>query len=322
MSQELLPAYLIVGADEVKRDSAVKKLKARLESTGMADFNLDERDMSKVEDVESVISSLNTYPLGSDFRLVILTECDRLAKSVSEPLVEYLAAPCETTVCLIIAKTLAKNTRLYKAVAKIGTKAVIDCSTKKRWEVPKVVVSMAQKRGLTIDHAAAEELVSRAGESTRMLDNELGRIAEQRGVTHITLADVEATVARTAEVQPWDLLNAVSARDVRKTLELFELMPEKNYVWLFTLLVGRVRELICAKALDARGQGSSLAQSLGMQSWQVKNHLAWARKFTMDELTSALRDAVQVECAVKGSRDTKTALTTWILKIAVPEARR
>ncbi len=315
MAQGLLPAYLIVGTDEVKRDSAVKKLKGRLESSGMADFNFDQHDMTKVEDIEQVISSLNTYPLGSEFRLVILEGCDRLAKGLSEPLVDYLAAPCDTTVCLVIANSLAKNTRLYKAIAKIDAKAIIDCSVKKRWEVPKVVMAMAKKRGLSIDSDAAEELVSRAGENTRMLDNELARIAEQRSTTHIRLVDVEETVVRTAEVQPWDLLNAVSARDVQKSFQLFELMPEKNYVWLFTLLCGRVRELICAKALDARGQGSVLAHELGMQSWQVKNHLFWARRFSMDELVGVLKDAVEVERAVKGSRDTKTALSLWIAKI-------
>ncbi len=315
MAQGLLPAYLIVGTDEVKRDSAVKKLKGRLESSGMADFNFDQHDMTKVEDIEQVISSLNTYPLGSEFRLVILEGCDRLAKGLSEPLVDYLAAPCDTTVCLVIANSLAKNTRLFKAIAKIDAKAIIDCSVKKRWEVPKVVMAMAKKRGLSIDSDAAEELVSRAGENTRMLDNELARIAEQRSTTHIRLVDVEETVVRTAEVQPWDLLNAVSARDVQKSFQLFELMPEKNYVWLFTLLCGRVRELICAKALDARGQGSVLAHELGMQSWQVKNHLFWARRFSMDELVGVLKDAVEVERAVKGSRDTKTALSLWIAKI-------
>ena len=39
----LLPAYLIVGTDGVKRDHAVSRMKARLEKTGMVEFNLDER---------------------------------------------------------------------------------------------------------------------------------------------------------------------------------------------------------------------------------------------------------------------------------------
>ena len=123
----LLPAYLIVGTDGVKRDHAVSRMKARLEKAGMVEFNLDERDMTKDPDIESIIGSLNTFPMGSEFRLVILDGCSKLAKAISEPLVEYLASPSPTTVCLIIADSLAKNTRLYKAIAKIDKKAVIDC---------------------------------------------------------------------------------------------------------------------------------------------------------------------------------------------------
>lgn len=146
----LLPAYLIVGTDGVKRDHAVSRMKARLEKTGMVEFNLDERDMTKDPDIESIIGSLNTFPMGSEFRLVILDGCSKLAKAISEPLVEYLASPSPTTVCLIIADSLAKNTRLYKAIAKIDKKAVIDCSSTKRWELPRRVQQMATQHGKSI----------------------------------------------------------------------------------------------------------------------------------------------------------------------------
>ena len=62
---------------------------------------------------------------------------------------------------------------------------------------------------------------------------------------------------------------------MRRSLELFNLLPAKSYVWTYTLLCGRIRELIVAKALDARGQGRELAATLKLQSWQVKNHLTW-----------------------------------------------
>ena len=152
----LLPAYLIVGTDGVKRDHAVSRMKARLEKSGMVEFNLDERDMTKGPDIESIIGSLNTFPMGSEFRLVILDGCSKLAKAVSEPLVGYLASPSPTTVCLIIADSLAKNTRLYKAIAKIDKKAIVDCSGTKRWELPRRVQQMATQRGKSISTAAAD----------------------------------------------------------------------------------------------------------------------------------------------------------------------
>ncbi|MDY2777587.1 MAG: DNA polymerase III subunit delta [Collinsella sp.] len=313
--QELFPAYLIVGADEFKRSNAVARMRARLEESGMADFNLDERDMTRDPQIDDIIASLNTLPMGSDFRLVILDGCDKLPKTVSEPLVSYLSDPSPTTVCLLVAEKLAKNTRLYKAVAALGPKTIVDCTPKKAWELPKQVVSMARNHGMQIDMAAAEELVSRAGENTRLLDNELRKLSQMVEGQVIRLEDVERHVVRTAEVKPWDLLDAVSARDMPRALELLSLQPDRSEIRLFALLVGRIRELIVAKSLDARGAASSLASTLGVQGWQVKNHVRWARKFKMSELLHALETAVDTEEALKGSRDSALALRLWIISI-------
>ena len=102
---------------------------------------------------------------------------------------------------------------------------------------------------------------------------------------------------------------------MRRSLELFGLLPAKSYVWTYTLLCGRIRELIVAKALDSRGQGRELAATLKLQAWQVKNHLTWARRFSMAELVAALEGAVDVELALKGSADSETALLLWITNI-------
>lgn len=309
----LLPGYLIVGADELKSSRSVERMRARLEKTGMADFNIDERDLSKDPQIDDVIASLNTFPMGTDFRLVILRGCDKLPKNVSEPLVEYFGNPSPTTVCLVIATSLAKNTRLYKSIAKLGAKSVIDCAPKKAWEMPPQVVKMAQAHGKRMSIDAAEMLVARAGESTRMLDNELKKLAAMVEGPELTCADVERHVSRTAEVKPWEFLNAVAARDMRSALELLKLQPDKSEVRLWSLLVTRIRELIIAKALDARGQGGQLAATLGVQGWQVKNHLSWSRRWRMEELLDALSAAVDTELALKGSRDSELAMRLWII---------
>lgn len=312
---DLLPGYLVVGSDELKSSHTVDRMKARLEKSGMAEFNLDERDMVKDPQIDDIIASLNTFPMGSEFRLVILRNCDKLAKNLSEPLVEYFANPSPTTVCLVMATSLAKNTRLYKAIAKLGPKAVISCAPMKAWELPPQVAKMAQAYGKSMGIPAAEALVARAGENRRMLDNELKKLAAMITGPEIALSDVERHVMRTAEVKPWELLNAVAARDLARSLELLRLQPVKSEVRLWSLLVTRLRELIIAKSLDARGQGGQLASTLGVQSWQVKNHLSWARRWKMGELIDALSSAVEVELALKGSRDGELALRMWIIEM-------
>ena len=313
--QGLLPGYLIVGSDELKSSRAVERMRARLGKSGMVEFNLDERDMTKDPQVDDIVASLNTFPMGAEFRLVILTNCDKLPKAMSEPLVEYFANPSPTTVCLVVATTLAKNTRLYKAIKKLGDKAIIDCAPKKTWEMPPQVVKMAAAHGKAMGLPAAEALVARSGENTRMLDNELKKLASMVTGSEITLADIERHVMRTAEVKPWEFLNAVAARDLVRSLELLKLQPAKSEVRLWSLLVTRLRELSIAKSLDTRGQGSQLATTLGVQGWQVKNHLSWARRWRMDELLEALSQAIEVELALKGSRDSELALRMWVISM-------
>lgn len=319
---DLLPAYLIVGADELKRDAAVRRLRSRVPAD-MADFNLDELDGASLEEPGQLISSAQTMPFCADFRLVIVNGAGELAKPVSEAVVSYLADPNPQCVLCLVAEKLAKNTRLYKAIAKVGPRSVIDCAPLKRWELPPYVVKLAQKRGLSMDNAAAQELVERVGESTVALDNQIATLAQLVGdAGRITLADVEANVAQIAEVSPWAFADAVCERNAPRAMEMLNLMKAPSLVFLHSVLVGRLRELICAKSLDARGAASGLARELGRQSWQVKNHVRWSRAFGEEELVELLGQAAVCERALKGSQDSEAAFARFVLAVASPNAAR
>lgn len=319
---DLLPAYLIVGADELKRDAAVRRLRSHVPAD-MADFNLDELDGASLEEPGQLISSAQTMPFCADFRLVIVNGAGQLAKPVSEAVVSYLADPNPQCILCLAAEKLAKNTRLYKAVAKVGPHSVIDCAPLKRWELPPYVVKLAQKRGLSMDNAAAQELVERVGESTVALDNQIATLAQLVGdAGRITLADVEANVAQIAEVSPWAFADAVCERNAPRAMEMLNFMKAPSLVFLHSVLVGRLRELICAKSLDARGAASGLARELGRQSWQVKNHVRWSRAFGEEELVELLGQAAVCERALKGSQDSEAAFARFVLAMASPNAAR
>ena len=311
----LLPAYLIVGADDLKRRQATTRLKGRLDQSFSA-FNLDEHVAASDLEAQDIISSLNTLPLGDAFRRVMIERADKLPKPVSEAIIVYLKDPNPACVLCLVAESLPKNTRIYKAVAKVGNKAIVDCTPKKRWELPPLVVRMARAYGVTMDQNAATELVSRVGESTTMLDTQLKVLSEYcRDAGVITVADVERHVVRTAEVKPWDFLDAVSQRDAAKALTLYRLMQNPSQVALCSLLTGRLRELICAKALDARGQGSALASELGKQAWQVKNHLGWSRRFAAGALERGLIACAQCERALKSGSDPDVTFTELVVTV-------
>ena len=310
----LLPAYLIVGPDELKRKQAVARLRARVDGP-LAAFNLEELVANGDMDPVEVLASLNTLPMGGDRRVVVIEAAEKLPKAVSEAIVDYLSSPNESCTLALVAGTLAKSTRLYKAVAGVGPRSVVDCSAKKGRDLPPYVQKLAQAHGVSITADAARELVARVGESTTMLDTQLGSLAALLGGSGtISPEFVEANVARVAEVKPWEFLDVLSARDVRRALSLHRLL-DGSALGLLSLVTGRLRELVCARSLSARGDGATVARELGKQDWQVKNHARWARRFADGELEALLGACAEAERDLKSGADEQGTMVRLITRL-------
>ena len=311
----LLPVYLICGEDALKRDTVMKRLRARLSALGDLSFNSDEFSGETATGAD-IVSACNTVPFASPVRLVEVRAADKLKKADSEGLVAYLDSPAETTVLALIAEKLAKNTRLYKAVAKHGKTAVIDCAPLKRFELPKAVRAMAVGHGVTLTEGAAVKLVDLVGEDTVRLDSELKKIAlAHRGTDAVNEHEIVAMVSRAAEVKPWEFVDAFAARDARKCLLYLGRMDSVSPHALLAMCTTRLRELVCARALADRGNPRGVAAALKMPDWRVKNHATWARGFTSAQLRAALVAARDAERAMKSGADPDVAFLEWVLGV-------
>lgn len=311
-SQKLLPAYLAVGEDALKRRTVLERLRKRVAEYGDLEFNHDEFDGDRASGSDIAVAC-NTLPFASEIRLVEVARAEKLGKQDADVVCAYLAAPNESTVLVLSAEKLAKKTRLYKAVAAIGKTAVIDCAPMKRYELVRALRSMAVGHGITMTESAAEMLVSYVGEDTVRLDSELRKLAlAHTGSDPVTQREVEGLVARTSEAKPWELVDAFSARDAKACLRLLSLLTSASPYALIGMCTNRLRELACAKSLDARGEGGQLAATLGVPAWRVKNHLAWARGYSEGELKKAFATARDCERAMKSGTDAQDAFRDWL----------
>ena len=313
--QPLLAAYLVCGTDELKRQTVVKRLHERVAAEGDLSFNFDQFSGESAEG-EAIVAACNTLPFASPVRLVQVEAADRLKGANQDAIIDYLASPCETTVLCLIASGLAKNTRLYKAVAKVGDKAIIDCTPVKRRDLPAQVRSMAMTHGVTITPSAANMLIDLVGENTVAIDAALAKIALAHvGSDPINDSEVSAGVARTAEAKPWEFVDAFSGRNARKCVMLRQRMATVSPYALLGMCTTRIRELLAAQSLLDRGQPGALAGYLGVPDWRVKNHLAWARSFTPAQLRSALVRARDAEKAMKSGSDPENTFQDWYLSV-------
>ena len=311
MASGLLAAYLVVGENQLKRETAIKRLRARLEG-GLEAFNLDEMSASANLEPADVAISLNTLPVGTGIRLVLIHDANRIAKAVSETIIAYLENPNPDCVLCLDAQKLAKNTRLYKAVAKVGRQSVIDCTPVKSYKLPEHVAKHARALGMQLDIAAAKELISRVGEDMVLLDRQLRTLKELCDSPHVTQADVERYIARTAEVKPWEFLDKLAAGDIQRSLELYRHMTNASHHALVALIERRVRELICARSLMDRGQSARIASELKRQEWQVRSVVSAARHHTQESLIRCLSACETCERELKSGSDAETSFLTLL----------
>ncbi len=312
----LLPAYLVVGDDALKREAVMKKLRMRLEKLGDLSFNFDSFSGDSAQG-DQIVAACQTIPFASEKRLVQLDDAEKLKKRDADAVVAYLASPSESTVLIMLAEKMNASSALYKAVSKIGKSAIIDCARPKARALPAHVVRMAKSFGLEMNERAAVKLIELVGEDTVRIDAELNKLSLALGTpAKITERDIKVHVAQVSEAKPWEFVNAFSARNIGECMRLYSLMPSVSPLALLSMCTSRIRELICAKSLEAEGASiaSALPKALGVPDWKVKNHASYARMFSAEELRDSLEGAMHAERAMKSGSDVDAVFIDWVLE--------
>lgn len=314
---DLKLVYLIYGTEDLRLAQALARLKKRVGDSADLDFNSDTFDGDNA-DADDIVASCNTMPFLSERRLVIVKNVDKMAKSGQDTLAAYAANPSPSTTLVLVATKLAKNTRLYKAVDRLGGAA--EYAAPKKSEYPREVQSMFADRGKRISLDAAELLVAAVGYDLRRLSAETDKaIAFVGGREEVTRADVDEVASTTAPTSVFELTDALANRDAAAALRLLAALLGNNesIFAVHALALRTLRDLIVARTLIDRGHGSlgEIARAVGRPDWQVKNLPRQARGFTSQELVNALRAAAETEEQMKTSRDARLVFERWIVRV-------
>jgi DNA polymerase-3 subunit delta len=310
----LLRLYLFNGEDALKQETLLERLKQRLSADGDLMMNSQMFVARDIPSAEVLLDALNTIPFSAPLRLVVIKDADALSTALQNTLIAYVQRPSETTVLVLIAKKLSVASRLYKAILGHNKQSIVDCSPKKRSELPALIRNMARGRDVDIASDAANLLVDLVGTSTVSLDTEVGKLAaivKAAGSGRIEGKDVADNVVRLVEPKPWDLTNALALRDTALCLQLVGQMRGYTAVGLFAQCVARLREILTASTL--RKRGLPVASTMGKQEWQLREVMRAIDRYCPEELESLLESAPKIETRMKTGADADQLLKLWII---------
>jgi DNA polymerase-3 subunit delta len=321
---DLKPVYLIYGSEELLLERAEKRLHDRLAAVADLDFNYETFDGGS-SSADDVINAANTLPFMSERRLVIVRNVDKLDSAALERLAEYAKDPAPYTCLVLVATKIAKNTKLYRAVAATGV--AYEYVAPKRNEYASEVVKLLKERGKTIALPVAQLLVDVVGRDLRRLDIETAKLATFAGdADRISAQDVEAVAAASAEATVFELSDAVGERDTAKALRVLRRLLDagETPLGIQAMLARHIRALIGARALSARGMApDAMAPEIGMAPWLARNAVKQASRYSAGELATALRGLAAAEEELKTSpTDAGLVIERWIISTALAAGLR
>jgi DNA polymerase-3 subunit delta len=258
---------------------------------------------------EAVGAALNAMTFAVGRRFVIVDGVERWKDAdVETHLAPALTdMPPDTTVAFFAredgrVKTPANLVALVKKTGNIAVEA-----TPKAKDLPQWAMNEAQTLGVTLERAAAQDLVTSVGERQQRLLRELEKLALEHGPgVRIGVEDVTDAAADSAEIQVWGLVDALVARDRRLVFRSFlELREQGEAVGrLIPLMARRLREVLAiADRLEAGESPAQVKSSTKGSPWALDRRIKEARATDPDALRRAIETLADLELQTRGMGD-------------------
>lgn len=301
-SKKFQSIYFLFGDEPYLLNQCVDRFKYAVLDENTFDFNYS-LFYSNDADITTVKDTVETLPVFTSHRLIILKNAHELKDSELIQLEPILENPVESSVFVIFAEKVDKR---KKAIKILLDKAVC-VEFKKPYDnqVPQWISHLAQNLGMNITVDAIHRLHRLVGNNLSELNNQLQKIHQFLGVkTAIELADVNAVVSFSREENIFDFTRAIGQKDRVKALEqLVSLLDQgQNEVGIVHLLSRHVRMLLTVRSgMDQGLGGAKLASLAQVPSYFIESYCDQARLWPIRKLENALIVLHETDKALKSS---------------------
>lgn len=298
---QLKNVYLLYGTEDYLKRQYRDKLKhALVEPDDTMNFSAYEgKDINPKE----LIDLSETLPFFKEKRM-ILVENSGFFKNSCDDLAEYMSQVPESTCFVFVEEEVDKRSKLFKAASRAGSAVVFE--TPKEDMLIRWILGRIQREGKKITQSVMQLFLSKTGSDMENIDKELEKlICYTLDKTEISAADVEAICTGQTENKIFEMIDAISAKNQKKALDLYyDLLALKEAPMRILFLIARqFQNLLLIKSMSAKGYPAvSIAKTAGMPSFAVQKNLRQAGAFKINQLKEAIEDCGQAEEDVKTGR--------------------
>ncbi len=293
--------YLLTGEEAYLRNQYKRMLReALLDAEDTMNFASFE---GKGADPKEIIDLAETMPFFAQHRVILIEESG-FAKNACPKLAEYVPQIPESTCIILSESEVDKRGKLYKAIKSKGR--VVEFKRQDERTLARWVLGILKKEGRKITQEALEAFFGRAGSDMENIERELEKLlCYTMGREAITEEDVEAVCTEQTENRIFDMVQAITEKDQRKALELYEdlLSMKEPPMRILYLITRQFNQLLLLKGLSKEGlERGEMAKKVGIPPFALNKYLSQGRGFTERQLRGAVEDCVGMEEGIKTGR--------------------
>lgn len=228
LSIEILPVYFLKGQDAFMQKKAYG-IFANLADGDFAEFNLTY--FEDASDINGIIGTVNTSPVFSDRRVVIVKSLEGLDENGKSKLENYLQNPADFSVLVLTDDLLSKEEFFKKEspVHKLYRYGdVVDVSGADDASFARMIGERASETGNSIESKAVARIAEYTGRDMTRAMNETEKLCAYAGGERITADMVDALVTPDTEYKTYELSDALSTGDNRKALSVLASLLENG----------------------------------------------------------------------------------------------
>lgn len=309
------PLYVLVGEEDLLRDSALAAVKGAVLGGEGDDFNCDVFYGDEA-DGASIVACASEVAVFAARRLVIVKAADKLPTRQAEALLPYLKDPNGSTTVAFVAPKLDGRLKFTQALMQAAV--VVDCSPLADSQLVPWLKQDAARIGITLSDEALHLLKEACGGSLYSVRRELEKLASYIPVDRlVTAADVATLRGTEPGASVFDLAAAIGAQNRGRALAIVARNMEAGEAPLRILgsLAWQYRRLWKAKELMSYGgREGEAARTLRMDPYKVRTFLG---QFPEAHLREALQAFLKSDSQLKGGSSGKPdmILDRLILKL-------
>jgi DNA polymerase-3 subunit delta len=310
--------FLFCGEDSFLKDDARRKLISEIQPSSASGLDIDKYDAK--DESADIFSALNTLPLLSQKRVVVVKDIDRLPEHRREPLLKYIKSPSRHTLLILDGSKRASESKFIKSISSYAK--TYDLKKRSPYEMKRWAQDAFNAGKRPISPPALELFMELKGsQDLSAISNEIEKLITYKGgAGRIEEADVLNNIGKSASRTAFNLVDAVSFKKRDTALSIArELMGGSGRAVqeMLGLMGWQFRRLWKARRLKAKGYSNQdICSELRIRHFAVNKFTSQMARFDDKELKRCFALLVKADRGIKNGRNKpENILEELVLKL-------